>query len=119
MGKLEYHSIQGHSRQYEMLLEIWNDEQQQKTIRQNILVQLHEPTPDCCLKDEPYFYHDGLWDVIPPESDYIANYIPDNGNEDDECMLLVAIWCRVMAESGHPDALVHIAHFMKVEIEGY
>jgi hypothetical protein len=119
MGKLEYHREQGQSRQYELLMDLWKDEQQQKTIRQNILVQLHEPTPDCCLKDEPYFYHDGLWDVLPQESYYISRYIPENGNEDDECQLLIAIWCLAMAESGHPDSLVHIAHFMKVEIEGY
>jgi len=107
------------SRQYELLMELWEDEQQQKTIRQNILTELHEPTPDCCRRNEPYFYHDGLWDVIPQDSHYISEYIPENGNEDDECQLLVSIWCLVMAESGNPDALTHITYFMKVNIEGY
>jgi len=108
----------GHSRQYELLMEMWNDKHQQLAIRTAILKELHEPMADCCLKDEFYFYHDGLFDIVPPECAYVE-YCRDNGNEDDECQLLVAMWCLVMAENGNPDYLVHIAHFMKVEIEGY
>jgi hypothetical protein len=119
MDKLKYQQQQGRSRQYELLMELITDKHTNEFMTSAIHKELENPAPDCCLKDEPYFYHDGLWDIVPPDSHYISEYIPENGNEDDECQLLVNFWCRTIAETGNVDYMHHIAHFMKVNIEGY
>jgi hypothetical protein len=66
-----------------------------------------------------YYFGDGLWDPLTALSDDYDRCIRDNGNADDECQLIEAMWIYTMAQNNTGKYNTLIQALAESMVEGY